>query len=239
VGLKQRKNSRTVAAKLPESLIVGVDRIAQFRGVSRSFVIRELVEAAVEGRVIWPLPPRARGMTLAELATSDVAAAARRAAQHDAAGEDPGGFLRSQAVRLVDAPIAVAAIVAGTIFAAGCGGNGGGTTTTGGSATATTTGSVKQELHSSVDKAVSSCRNSAQQISGEAARNIAQTACNQVGGALDKQLASVASSAQGNLNSAVNKLAKDCRESASSLPSAAKAAALQACDALTASSGGG
>jgi hypothetical protein len=47
VSSKQRKKSQTVAAKLPESLIADLDRIAQFRCVTRSFVIRKLVEAAV------------------------------------------------------------------------------------------------------------------------------------------------------------------------------------------------
>lgn len=74
-----RKHTKTVSAKLPATLIDDLDRIADYRGVTRSFLLRELVVAAVEGRVIFSLP--ARGRTLAELAASDVGAAARRRAQ--------------------------------------------------------------------------------------------------------------------------------------------------------------
>jgi hypothetical protein len=81
----RRTKCRTVAAKLPSDLIVQLDRIAEYRCITRSFLIRELAEAAVDGRVIFLPPPRPRDMSVAELGASSVGAAARIAAQRDAA----------------------------------------------------------------------------------------------------------------------------------------------------------
>ena len=72
----------TISAKIPRSLVSEIDRIAHYRGVSRSFLIRELAEAATDGRVVFNLPPQ---MTFAELGASEVGRAARREAQAVAA----------------------------------------------------------------------------------------------------------------------------------------------------------
>jgi hypothetical protein len=84
VASAKRKAARPVSAKLPSELLVELDRIAAFRGVTRSFLLRELAEAAVEGRVLFKPPPRSRGMTLAELGASSVGKAVRKRAQLDA-----------------------------------------------------------------------------------------------------------------------------------------------------------
>ena len=80
-------NCSTASAKLPSATLAGLDQIAEYRGVTRSFLIRELAEAAIEGRVIFKPPPRERRrqMTVAELGASTVGRAAREAAQADAA----------------------------------------------------------------------------------------------------------------------------------------------------------
>ena len=80
-----------MSAKLPAALLAKLDRMAEYRCVSRSFLIRELAEAAVEGRVIFRPAPRRRGMTLAELAASDVGAAVHKRAQLDAAAASQDG----------------------------------------------------------------------------------------------------------------------------------------------------
>lgn len=74
----------TLSTKLPPELAARIDRMALYRGVSRSYLLRELAEAAVEGRVILKPPPGRHGMTIAELAASDVGRAARKKAQLDA-----------------------------------------------------------------------------------------------------------------------------------------------------------
>jgi predicted transcriptional regulator len=52
---KSLENCRTVASKLPSDLIAQLDQIAGYRCTSRSFLIRELAEAAVDGRVYLDL----------------------------------------------------------------------------------------------------------------------------------------------------------------------------------------
>lgn len=74
----------TLSTKLPSELATRIDRMALYRGVSRSYLLRELAEAAVEGRVILGPPPGRHGMTIAELAASEVGRAARMKAQLDA-----------------------------------------------------------------------------------------------------------------------------------------------------------
>ena len=81
----ERKDHQTVSAKVPAATLADLDRIALYRGVSRSSLIRELIEAAVAGRVALGIPERTRGHTLAELAASDVGEATRQRAQLDAA----------------------------------------------------------------------------------------------------------------------------------------------------------
>ncbi len=76
---EENERHRTVSAKPPAETAAALDQIAEYRGVTRSYLIRELAEAAVEGRVIFRPPPakRCREMTNAELGASDVGAAAR------------------------------------------------------------------------------------------------------------------------------------------------------------------
>jgi hypothetical protein len=82
---KKSGNNETVAAKMPASLITRLDRIALYRGESRSSLIREIAEAAVDGRILWGPPQGPRGMSLRDLGTSDVGRAAALKAQVDAA----------------------------------------------------------------------------------------------------------------------------------------------------------
>lgn len=77
-------NSRstiTVSAKLPRELATELDVRAMYRGVTRSWLVRELVEAFVDGRVVMTPPRRSQGMSLADLAASDVGRAADRSAR--------------------------------------------------------------------------------------------------------------------------------------------------------------
>lgn len=42
---------RVLSAKIPEELIAGIDAAAEARGVTRNRLVREALEAVIEGRV--------------------------------------------------------------------------------------------------------------------------------------------------------------------------------------------
>jgi hypothetical protein len=75
--------SRTLSAKVPGPLAERFDEVAGSRGVSRSFLLRELIDALLEGRVILRAPPP-DSRTIGQFAASDVSAAAREQAQRAA-----------------------------------------------------------------------------------------------------------------------------------------------------------
>ncbi len=138
--------------------------------------------------------------------------------------------MRSRATRLcVIAAISAAAL---GVFA-GCGDDdedsSEGTTTT----EATTTAPVEDEIQQAVTGAVSSCTDSAGQIDGEAAKNTALTACQQVGTALSQDVASLSASTREDTATALKELAAKCRTRAEDFP-AAKEQILAACDQLAA-----
>lgn len=66
----------TVSSKMPASLVAEVDRIARFRAVSRSHLLRELADALVDGRTRLEPSPALRAMSLRDLGASDVGRAA-------------------------------------------------------------------------------------------------------------------------------------------------------------------
>ncbi len=82
---REKQNNQTVAAKMPGSLVSQLDRMALYRGESRSSLIREIAQAAVDGRVLLGPPEGANGMSVSELAASDVGRAAALQARVDAA----------------------------------------------------------------------------------------------------------------------------------------------------------
>jgi uncharacterized membrane protein HdeD (DUF308 family) len=132
----------------------------------------------------------------------------------------------SSARQIATAAAVIAAIVA-TVLLAGCGG-GGSTESTEATAAG---GSVESELKDGLATAAEECRESAGQISNEAARKIAISACNAVKGSISKQIAGAVSSAEGEVNSALEDLVTECRKVASGL-SFGKGAAEQFCTEL-------
>ena len=74
----------TIACKVPSELVRRLDQIAEIRGVSRSQLLRELVEALLDGRVILPLSAPIR-TSAREIRASDVSRAVQKRAQLDAA----------------------------------------------------------------------------------------------------------------------------------------------------------
>jgi hypothetical protein len=76
-----RTGGKTVSTKIPARLLAELDRFALDRGVSRSFLIRELIEALLDGRVVMRAPPRRHELTIGQFFASDVAVAARKQAQ--------------------------------------------------------------------------------------------------------------------------------------------------------------
>jgi len=44
---------KVLSAKVPEELIAGIDAAAEARGVTRNRLVREVLEAAVDGRVTF------------------------------------------------------------------------------------------------------------------------------------------------------------------------------------------
>jgi hypothetical protein len=82
-----------------------------------------------------------------------------------------------------------------------------------------------------VASAADACRESADQISGESAQKAALTACNAVQTSISSQIAGVASSAQGEVNSALEDLVRECNKVAAKL-SFGKGAAEKFCEEL-------
>jgi hypothetical protein len=114
---------------------------------------------------------------------------------------------------------------------AGCGDDDDGDT--GGEATTTTTPSAEDELQTVLDDALESCRNRADQISNATLSNAAAAACDQLDTDLSRQLAGAASEAKGDVNAALENLARECSKRAAQL-SAGQDAALQVCNDLLA-----
>src|SRR4051812_43755674 len=82
--VSKTRTSATASTKLPADLFAHLEQIALYRGVSRSWLLRELVEALADGRVALTPPNRGQWKSPRELATSDVMLAAHAAAQADA-----------------------------------------------------------------------------------------------------------------------------------------------------------
>lgn len=76
--------STTIACKVPSELASRLDQIARIRCASRSQILRELIEALLDGRVILPLT--LPNLTSAqETRASDVGRAAQERARVDVA----------------------------------------------------------------------------------------------------------------------------------------------------------
>jgi hypothetical protein len=82
--LKPQRNTETLSTKVSGDLAERLDQIALFRGTTRSGLLRQLAEAAVDHRVVFSIPA-SNPMTVAELAASDVGRAALARAQRDVA----------------------------------------------------------------------------------------------------------------------------------------------------------
>ena len=74
---------RTVSTKLKPEELEKLDNLALERGVSRGYLIKELIRAGVDNRVILPLPPPNKA-TIRDLGTSKAGRAALRQAREDA-----------------------------------------------------------------------------------------------------------------------------------------------------------
>lgn len=103
---EKRKSVATISTKLPAELLDELGKRAFYRRVTRSWLLRELVEAFCDGRVHMTPPRRSRGMTgmtIAELGASDVGQAALRDAHHAVeAALDPDTAARREASRLAE-----------------------------------------------------------------------------------------------------------------------------------------
>ena len=80
----RHKNTETLSTKVSSDLAQQLDRIALFRGTTRSGLLRQLAEAAVDHRVSFSIPA-SNPMTVAEVAASDVGRAALERARNDVA----------------------------------------------------------------------------------------------------------------------------------------------------------
>lgn len=54
--MRSDPKTETVSTKLPASLLLKLERLSEIRGVSRSALLHDLVEAAVSGRVLLDVP---------------------------------------------------------------------------------------------------------------------------------------------------------------------------------------
>jgi hypothetical protein len=115
-------------------------------------------------------------------------------------------------LRLIAVPLGILAACA--LIAAGCGDDDDESTTT-------TTGTVEASAQKSVDAAVKSCTDAAQEL-GEAARSGLEAACTTVGDNAEQAL----SSAGDQTDEALAQAADDCRTTVSQLPEGEAQAAL-------------
>ena len=77
------RKTRTVSTKLTALELERLDELALRRGVTRSFLLKELVKAALDGRVLLALPPPIAG-SIRDFGRSDAGRAALRRARNDA-----------------------------------------------------------------------------------------------------------------------------------------------------------
>ncbi|MBK5231600.1 MAG: ribbon-helix-helix protein, CopG family [Thermoleophilia bacterium] len=75
--------TRTVSTKIDADELEKLDKMALARGVTRAFLLKELITAAFEGRVLLSIPPPIRG-SLHDFAASDAGRAAMKKARNDA-----------------------------------------------------------------------------------------------------------------------------------------------------------
>jgi hypothetical protein len=121
--------------------------------------------------------------------------------------------MRGQNLRLIVVPLGI--LAACVLIAAGCGDD------ASTSSTATTTGTVEGSAQESVDAAVTSCTDAAQDL-GEAARSGLEAACTTVG----DNAAQALSSAGDQTDEALAQAADQCRTAVSQLPAGEAQAAL-------------
>ena len=84
MNIGERRGGATITAKIPLQLLERLDGTAEIRSVTRSAMIRELVEALADGRVILPVS-EGFGHSIAEISTSKVGRAVEKYAQLDVA----------------------------------------------------------------------------------------------------------------------------------------------------------
>ena len=77
------RKPRTVSTKLRPEELEKLDDLALERGVSRGYLIKELIRAGLEGRVILPLPRSNKG-SIRDFGASEAGTAAVRQARNDA-----------------------------------------------------------------------------------------------------------------------------------------------------------
>ena len=75
--------TRTVSTKIDASDQEKLDKMALARGVTRASLLKELITAALEGRVLLSVPPPVTG-SLKEFAASEAGKAAMKKARNDA-----------------------------------------------------------------------------------------------------------------------------------------------------------
>ena len=106
------------------------------------------------------------------------------------------------------------------------------------SATATAGGDGRRSCRgrgpAAVDGAVTSCTDAASALEREAVKNTATTGCQEVGQALNQQVASLSDSARADVDSALEQLNADCRKQAATLSEPVQPLVLTACDKLVA-----
>ena len=73
--------SRTVSTKVSPEELAKLDDLALERGVARGYLIKELIQAGLEGRALLPLPPSIRG-SIRDFGASEAGRAGLREARN-------------------------------------------------------------------------------------------------------------------------------------------------------------
>ena len=124
--------------------------------------------------------------------------------------------------------LGLAALIAVGLVAAGCGDDNESTTGSATTTTSTTSTTASENIEQTVDSAVQSCTEAAQNLGGSVGSAV-EAACKSVGSAFKQDL----SSAGDDVDKALTKAAKSCRQTVNQLPSGqAQDALSKLCDAI-------
>ena len=90
------RKPKTVSTKLKPEELEKLDDLALDRGVTRGYLIKELIRAGLENRAILPLPPPIKG-SIRDFGASEAGIAALRQAREDAEAALDAGSAATEA----------------------------------------------------------------------------------------------------------------------------------------------